>query len=273
MSGFSAQWLALREPCDIRARSEDLNRLLAARLQDRPLHAMDLGCGTGSNIRYLAPRLGGQQHWLAVDDDPAHITDQAAGFQGEGYQCRISPQRLDLAGGLDALPWDRCQLVSGSALLDLVSGPWLGQLAGLCAGAGAVVAFALTYDGRMGCSPTLPDDEWIRHQINRHQHGDKGFGAALGPAAVGHARKVFAAHGYTVHSADSDWVIEPDERELQTALVEGWAAAAMEIALTQQLRVQQWRDQRLAWIEAGQSRLRVGHQDFIGWLVDAGSAA
>lgn len=265
MSGFSADWLTLREPFDVRARSETLTAALAQRLTTRPLEAVDLGAGTGSNIRYLAPRLGGEQHWLAVDDDAALIDTQPADLHGEAHDCRISSLRLDLAAGLDAVPWAQCQLVSGSALLDLVSGPWLAQLAAACARARSIVAFALTYDGRMSFTPGLPDDDWVRRMVNRHQHGDKGFGPALGPSAVGHACKLFPEHGYALQCADSDWVIRSHEQELQQALLAGWAAAAMEMAPSQQQRVEQWRAQRQDWISAGQSRMRVGHQDFIAW--------
>ena len=57
---FTLDWLALREPVDHRSRSE----LALAGLRDwwrarRASRVVDLGCGTGSNLRYLAPRLAG----------------------------------------------------------------------------------------------------------------------------------------------------------------------------------------------------------------------
>lgn len=67
MSGFSADWLRLREPCDTRSRSEEFVLDLRSRLPSRPLQALDLGTGLGANIRYMAPRLAGEQRWLAVD--------------------------------------------------------------------------------------------------------------------------------------------------------------------------------------------------------------
>ena len=52
--GFSPTWLSLREPADRRARSADLGETLARHLarRERPL-ILDLGCGTGSNLRAL----------------------------------------------------------------------------------------------------------------------------------------------------------------------------------------------------------------------------
>ncbi len=51
---FDAAWLALREPFDAAARSRALAEALIAHLPARP-RLLDLGCGTGSLFRWLAP--------------------------------------------------------------------------------------------------------------------------------------------------------------------------------------------------------------------------
>ena len=72
MTGFTADWLALREPADRRARNRELVRDLTAWRRDlRELAVVDLGAGTGAALRYLAPRLGGEQTWLLLDHDAA----------------------------------------------------------------------------------------------------------------------------------------------------------------------------------------------------------
>ena len=74
MGDFSAEWLALRESVDHRARSAGLIQRLALWLTETgastPLALLDLGAGAGSNLRYSAPLLGGEQHWTCVDQDP-----------------------------------------------------------------------------------------------------------------------------------------------------------------------------------------------------------
>jgi trans-aconitate methyltransferase len=57
MCAFSREWLALREPADAEARSSRLTRLVAEVLAHDPVHALDLGTGTGANVRYLTSRL------------------------------------------------------------------------------------------------------------------------------------------------------------------------------------------------------------------------
>ena len=76
MTGFSAQWLALREPADHRARDRTLQNKVCeqlanvARTEQRAVRLIDLGCGSGSNLRALATSLPEQQHWTLVDYDP-----------------------------------------------------------------------------------------------------------------------------------------------------------------------------------------------------------
>lgn len=258
MGGFSAEWLELREPCDTRSRSEEFVVALRSRLPSRPLQGVDLGTGTGSNIRYLAPRLEGEQQWVAVDNDPTLI-------EGRNFPCNVVPRHVDLATDLQSLPLAGCQLVTASALLDLVSAEWLESLASRCAEVRASVLFALSYDGRVELQPSEPDDEWMIELINQHQRGDKGFGPALGPEATRHAGDVFAALGYQWRITASDWVIEPAEQALQRELIAGWIGAARELVPSEEDRIERWGMRRNALVSVGTSRIRVGHQDFVAW--------
>ena len=268
MEQFSADWLALREPADHAARASALTAWVAASVAHRPgLRAVDLAAGTGSNVRYLLPRVPGIQHWTLVDHDPALLAQawrlllplgQAA---GRSYDVRQG----DL-GALDTIVLDGCALVTASALLDLVSEAWVRALARQCRAAGVAVLFALSYDGRMTCEPADADDERVRALVNRHQRGDKGFGPALGPEAAGVAEACFRTEGYTVQVAPSDWVLTSDMHALQQQLVDGWAEAATTVAPGDADVIAAWRAQRLAHIDAGRSTLRVGHVDLAGTL-------
>src|SRR5262245_2124969 len=69
---FSADWLALREPADVGARSMTLARAVARSFDGAdPLRALHLACGTGANVRYMADHIGAPQDWLLIDHDPA----------------------------------------------------------------------------------------------------------------------------------------------------------------------------------------------------------
>jgi len=255
MNGFTAGWLRLREPADAAARSA----ALAAAFAGSARRILDLATGTGANVRYLAPRLPGARHWLAVDGDAALLAAFAPPAAASA-----STLRLDLARALDELPLERYDLVTASALLDLVSRTWLARLAARCAAAGAGVLFALTYDGRIEWSPADEGDEHVRDLVNRHQLRDKGFGPALGPGAAPAAAAAFEALGYGMRTVRSDWILGAESAALQTALIEGWRSAAVEIAPGDDAALRAWSVRRRAHVTAGCSRLRVGHLDVAG---------
>jgi hypothetical protein len=258
-----ARWLALREPADIVARSATLTEAIVARLPpERPLRILDLGSGTGSNVRYLSSRLPVPQQWLVVDRDP----DLLAEVSGQGADCRVDTLCRDLGSLDDPALFSGRHLVTASALLDLVSEQWLRTLAGRCRIGGAAALFPLCYNGRSHCVPVEAEDEAIRDLMNRHQRSnDKGFGRAAGPDAGDCAERSFAAVGYQVRREASDWILLPGERELQRRLIEGWAHAAEEIAPEQAPMIHDWLARRLAHVEAGRSHVVVGHDDLGAW--------
>jgi hypothetical protein len=264
VESFSAEWLALREPADHAARDGRLVDLAAARLRgatDVPV--IDLAAGTGSNLRYLSGRLPFVQRWTLLDHDRALLDEIVRAPAPPGVAIRAA--HTDLRQLDDAVPPEAGPplLVTASALLDLTSAPWLEALAARCRAAGAVALLALTYDGRIACTPDDPIDELVRALVNRHQHRDKGFGAAEGPDASATAALAFERRGFAVHRAPSDWKLGAESRRLQQQLVDGWAAAASEMSPPDARAIAAWRVRRSEAIERGTSRIDVGHEDLV----------
>jgi hypothetical protein len=257
MAGFTADWLALREPADHAARSRELTRALLFTLPG-DARILDLAAGTGSNLRYLTAMGGGlirPSDFLLVDHDPALLARVPGGAE---TRC------ADLSTLDDDGIFDGRALVTASALLDLVSEDWLRALASRCASAGAAVLFALTYDGRIACTPDDADDALVAALVNDHQRIDKGFGPALGPGATDAAARCFEAAGYRIRRARSDWTLTAASARLQEELIEGWAQAATEISPQQARLIDAWRNRRLAHVAAGWSEILVGHEDLAG---------
>lgn len=279
---FDPEWLRLREPVDHAARAGLLERVLAGtRRGHDPLRVADLGCGSGSNLRHLAPRLGGRQHWHLIDTDPALLervpkrlrewageigwavaeTGEDPRLSGPDAQVTVQRHRADLSAS--PLPVPDVDLVTGAALLDLVSADWLERLAARCAEAGAAALFVLSYDGRISWTPEDAFDAPLRTLVNRHQRSDKSFGPALGPDAHEAARAAFERHGFSVEDAASDWRLGPDDAALQQHLHAGWVAAACEIAPNRAEAVQAWLARRMDLLAAGTSEVTVGHMDLL----------
>jgi len=257
---FSADWLALREPYDLRARNRDvLERAAAAFAGEPAIAVVDLACGTGSTVRALAAHLPARQSWRLVDNDLGLLARAAAADRPPDLRVTSTP--VDLARDLEAALDGPLDLVTTSALLDLVSAEWLERFVAEVAARRLPVYAALTYDGRAALSPADPLDQAVVASVNRHQRGDKGFGAALGPTAVAAALSAFARVAYEVVHGSSDWVLGPSDQEMQGEVLAGWAGAARELGDVALPDLMAWITRRRELIAAGASHLRVGHVD------------
>jgi SAM-dependent methyltransferase len=264
--GFSPEWLALREPTDHRSRSTRLVSLLRDEWRARGwTRLLDLGSGTGSNVRYLAPRLPGRQEWTLID----HDADLLSRVDEPGGRHAVSRVVGDLdRDGLAAV--GHTDLVTCAALLDLVTEDWLRRLVHACAAAACGAYLVLSYDGSIDWSaagsdgPEDADDTMIREAVNDHQRRDRGPDTALGPTASAAAEALFAAAGYRTWVMPSPWRLGPEDAELTRALIDGWEHAALDLGgrADRERRVREWATHRRE-TTTGEFELTVGHQDLL----------
>jgi hypothetical protein len=272
---FTADWLSLREPVDHAARSGALARIVDQYFghrfdeQDR-IRIADLGAGRGSNLRWLAPRLSLKQHWQLIDHDP-DLLELAAKQSRDHPPARgltLETRELDLATA-DLQAVTDCDLVTGSALLDLVSAGWMERLTSACEANRCAVFFALSVNGfwrlfdTNGRTIDSEDDIFVQNAFNRHQLRDKGLGAALGPTAADALMRGLAARFFRVDCRSSHWQLPPNHPwtlSLGPPLLDGWRQAASE-QTGQTDRIDQWHRQRLDALLAGRLGLEVGHVD------------
>jgi SAM-dependent methyltransferase len=260
MSGFSAQWLALREPYDRHARNAAVLDAVAEAFRDQSaLAIVDLACGTGATARAISPRLPRRQSWRLADNDLGLLA--RAGGLAAPPDLSVAPRAVDLARDLELALEEPLDLITCSALLDLVSSEWLDRLI-VEAGARQLPLYAaLTYDGRVALDPAARFDDEIIAALNRHQRGDKGFGPALGPMAAREVHERLKRIGYAVVQGRSDWAFAPDDSAIQDELLAGWAAAARELDELPADRIAAWLARRRELVVHGRSRMRVGHID------------
>lgn len=259
---FTADWLSSREQADHAARDVGLTQTLVDALA--PLTAVrvfDLGSGTGSNLRYLAPRLPMPQHWTLFDHDAQLLKvaeKTCVSVQSSlSASLRLQTQSTDLTR-MNDINWPhKPHLVTASALLDLVSTDWLQQLAILAADWQAVVLFTLSYNGEFSFTQPLADDALVRDAFNSHQRS-----GGLGPDAAGVASVALQQQGFRVLQAISTWQLhEPRHSALKQGMIRGWADAATEQAPEQKARIAQWQSERLSHIP--EDHIRVGHVDLL----------
>jgi SAM-dependent methyltransferase len=249
---FSTGWLSLREPADAGARAGELLDPLRRALAGRPeLVIRDLGCGTGSLGRWLAPQLPGPQRWVLEDRDPAllaYAAEHMPAADGVTVETRLGDvTRLtaaDLAG---------TDLITCSALLDILTGPQVEALAAACAGARCSALLTLSVTGRVTIDPADPLDAEIEAAFNTHQRR----GGLLGPDSGEAARVAFEKAGARVTVAASPWQLGPRQAELTTEWLAGWVGAAAE--QRPDLPVDAYRERRAA----SDLAVTVGHTDVL----------
>lgn len=280
--GFSESWLTLREPADHAARSRALTTELARWANGRKaISVLDLGAGTGSNFRYLAPHLGHEQQWTLVDNDqdllmelPRLLAQWSCGvnatisndsdcvhLQANEFSASVRCTIADLAATLRDLPFETADLLTASALLDLTSADWLDLLAELCIKHQCAALFALNYNGIIKWNPPFNHDNDIAELLNAHQLKNKGLGPALGPTAADYLVQKLTAAGRLVKTCQSDWQLSADQYELQHALLDGWIKAVFEQKSDDHLAMSAWQKKRIDVAREALSSLTVGHTD------------
>ncbi|MEM7214564.1 MAG: class I SAM-dependent methyltransferase [Pseudomonadota bacterium] len=265
MSGFSSEWLDVREPVDHAARSEEiLSAVSHYFMNEESLTITDIGCGTGSTLRALKPFLSNKLNWHLVDNDSSLLDHAKACLDGD----RMDFSLTDLSQSIEILFETQPSLITTSAFLDLVSAQWLEKLCTEITARKIPFYAALSYDGRTRCTPGLPLDSDVLDAFNRHQKTDKGFGPAMGPEAAQTAIDLFEASGYLVTGSKSDWVADSRQPKFQQLLLKGWLEAACEIDPDNTARYKHWLSDRLQLVGEENSSILVGHVDFFAVPMD-----
>ncbi|MFE3323826.1 methyltransferase domain-containing protein [Streptomyces sp. NPDC059176] len=292
---YAPEWLALREGADAAARAAELLDPLRQHLADADgsrqdtLVIRDLGCGTGSMGRWLAPRLNGPQHWILHDHDPDLLELAAARLPrtaADGSPVTVTTERGDVAG-LTADALSGTSVVTASALLDLLTREELDGLVAACAGARCPALLSLSVVGRVDLAPEDPMDDEITDAFNAHQRREDQGRRLLGPDAVAAASVAFARHGMAVRVHTSPWRLGPVgipavagaaappvpaadaalmarlTSELTAEWLQGWVGAAREQQPDLGARADAYLRRRLDACAVGELQVVVHHSDVL----------
>ena len=270
MTGFSVDWLDLREAADQRARD---NKLLQQAgdwvATNNPLEAevtlVDLGAGTGSTLRAFATIAENSSSqflsWRLVDLDTSLLAEARLRHKSS---LRLQTYALDLTD-IDSLPLKGARLVTASALFDLVSANFLDELADAlkrsCKQHPVGLYAALNYDGTIRWTPGHPLDDAVLSVFNKDQQQDKGFGMALGPGSGLYMEQLFNQSSFQVFSAKSPWILDRVDNQLVDALINGIGEAVAQHSLLEAASLQDWLEFRKSQLFTG--TCLVGHTDLL----------
>ncbi|HEY0248263.1 MAG TPA: SAM-dependent methyltransferase [Gryllotalpicola sp.] len=267
----SGDWLALREAEDARARSRALAVAAAHELGPGPVAVHDLGSGTGSMMRWLAPMLPGPQTWVLHDWNPdltARATDGAAPRDRDGRPVSITTRGGELARlGPDDL--DGASLVTASALLDVLTSEELHAVAAACIAVGRPVLLSLSVTGAVRLRPEDPRDRAVEAAFNAHQRRIVNGRRLLGRYGAAIARGLFLQAGWNVRPADTLWRLDGRDPRLLREWFEGWVDAAAEQRPELELELSPagggYRELRSAQLSRGGLAAIIVHTDLLAW--------
>lgn len=260
-----AGWLHLREPADAEARSRELVDILRPHLPSGLLQIHDLGGGTGSMARWLAPRLDGPQRWVLHDRDAEllHLADELPPPRSRnGAEVTVAARLGDITR-LDASELADASLITASALLDMFTAEEVDQFVAICAGVGCPVLVTLTVLGRVQLVPADPWDDRVMEAFNAHQRRGTQSGRLLGPGAAAAAIEGFERAGLEVLRRPSPWRLTPHRSALAAEWFAGWIGAALEQDPSLFELAPAYALRRRAQVCAGTASVTVEHVDFL----------
>jgi trans-aconitate methyltransferase len=262
----SAKWLALREPADAAARAGDLVDELRRHLpKTGRIVIHDLGCGTGSMGRWLAPLLPGPQRWMLHDRDADLLeaaTADPPGRAADGSEVTLETWQSDI-NGLGYGELGDASLITASALLAMLTVDELSGLADLCAAAACPALLTLSVAGRVELTPADPLDGRVAAAFNAHQRRTTDRGALLGPDAPEVALEAFVRRGVEVLVRSSPWRLGASDADLIAEWFSGWLWAACEQEAGLIAQTGSYKRRRLTQAAAGQLRVTVDHADLL----------
>jgi hypothetical protein len=253
------RWLALRESADARTRDGAAEVVLPPLLaqwagESRSLSVVDLGAGTGANLRWLAPRLPNpeRQRWTLVDHDPDLRVWGPVPATAVVADVADLAQVLIQAGGAD--------LVTATALLDVLDGRRLAAIVDAVVAARVPALFSLTVTGEVELHPPDPWDVALAAAFDAHQRRDH----RQGPDAAAAAAALFRDRGWSTVEARTPWLLDARaDADLLAAWLGDRAASAAEQRPDLDSEAGDWLARRRAHLTGGVLTVVVGHTDLL----------
>ncbi|HEV8451086.1 MAG TPA: class I SAM-dependent methyltransferase [Gaiellales bacterium] len=261
----SSDWLALREAADAGARARDLVEHVRRRLPAAGHPVIhDLACGSGAMGRWLAPLLPGPQVWVMHDRD-ADLLEVAAcnppGPAADGATVVVETRLSDITQ-LCADDLAGANLITASALLDLMTEDELVGLVDVCAEVGCPVLLTLSVVGRVELAPADPLDQFVAAAFDANQRRMTAGGRLLGPDAAAAAAEGFRRRGADVLARSSPWRLADADADLAAEWFSGWLDAAWE-QVDLFAEAGEYARRRLAQARSGKLAVTVDHSDLL----------
>lgn len=282
---FDPKWLQERYRFDAAARNKELEWEAIHQFAFlEHLQIVDLGSGTGANVRYYLEQFPQNQTWYCVEEDGmlrevfwqnmlelAHADGYQPEQEGDSLKMTksghwveihfVQGNLMELDKLVDLL---RTDLILANAVFDLFSADQFAELIHVISHHSLSMLFSLNYEG-MAFFPQEEKDDFFIRQYNAHMQRPQDFGHGMGPDASQVMKEALNKKLGHVKRGQSIWEIAQEDTEMlrfllgffEDALVDWWENEAEKTAFNN------WLEDKKAMLESGKLSAHVYHQDIL----------
>ena len=208
MHEFNNNWLIQREKIDSLSRSKIAISKINNFIKNKDkISIIDLGCGTGSNYRYLSPKIKKKQSWDMLDISLKSINYFKEDISKSKKVDNVKFIKTNVIKNIKKIDFNNYDIVTGSAFLDIMPNSWFRDFYNLNINS-KIIYFSINYDGFFKFFPKHKDDGLVLKLFNSDQKSDKGIGLkAVGPNCSKIINSMFTKTHKTF-ILKSDWKVE-----------------------------------------------------------------
>lgn len=282
---FDPNWLQERYRFDAAARNQEIAWQCIHQFAFlNHIQIVDLGSGTGANVRHYLEQFPQNQTWFCVEEDDALKTmfwqNMVQLAEADGYAYQLSDNQIKMEkpghwieihfveGNLmqvdNLVDLLRTDLILANAVFDLFSQKQFEELIQTISHHSLSLLFTLNYEG-MKFFPVEKEDAYYIDQYNAHMQRPQDFGKGMGPDASQLMEQALHASLAEVKKGESNWEIEVEDGKMlhyllgffEDALGDWWATEAEKMAFLG------WVAHKRQLIDQQQLDAVVHHQDVL----------
>ena len=282
------QWLAHRFTCDAEARHPGIEHQFLAFFEQHqtPLKVVDVGSGTGANVRYYFDRIPHEQEWILIEQNE-QLRDECcrslvAFAQERGYHwqqqdgtflltddqktatVQLMSGRIEHIEQLADLA--RTDVVTANAVFDLLSFEQFDTLVGKLVQHEVCLLATLNYY-ETSFLPFSEEDHRFMRWYHMHMKRPQPTGIAMGPDCSEEMLDLLAQHHMMIEQEGSQWHLKKNATTMHHYLLHFIEHAVAELSLSadEQRDFDTWLTHRKSLCRQRQLEIIVDHSDIFAY--------